>query len=274
MSRVDELFVEYVGAHRGGGRVDARVFVDQLGGAERAELTALIDGVVARRPRREFDPEASQNSHAQVVAEALHRSLHGRAGLWPAVRAATAQPGAGRARGAGGGLADALGVANRAEKVEHYYRQMERGGLPAAGVSDRVLDALAEVVGTTPQVLREAGRPVVARGPERPSGFGAPAAAAPRAQSSLDTAPRPGTRSTRCSGGLRSRAAREPGRARVSEFRRPSDVTCSGPTAAGRSCFRGAGYPLRSRIGARRAEARSSSRSSRRRREPAHVGDD
>jgi hypothetical protein len=211
MSRVDELFVEYVGAHRGGGHVDARVFVDQLGGAERAELTALIDGYLARQPRREFDPEAFENSDAQVVAEALHRSLHGRAGLWPAVLPQLRNQAQVEHEELAARLADALGVANRAEKVEHYYRQMERGGLPAAGVSDRVLDALAQVVGTTPQVLREAGRPVVARGPERPSGFasgaqsasgapalgaassapgasaaGASAAGAPPAQSNLD----------------------------------------------------------------------------------------
>src|SRR5271169_4296762 len=85
MSQVDELFVEYVSAHRGGGHVDAHAFLDQLGGSERAELTALIDGYLARQPRREFDPDAFENSHAQPVAEALHRSLNGRAGLWPAV---------------------------------------------------------------------------------------------------------------------------------------------------------------------------------------------
>jgi hypothetical protein len=183
MTRVDELFVEYVGAHRGGGRVDPRVFVDQLGGAERAELTALIDGYLARQPRREFDPEAFENSHAQAVAEALHRSLHGRAGLWPAVLPQLRNQAQVEHEELAARLADALGVANRAEKVEHYYRQMERGRLPAAGVSDRVLDALAEVVGTTPQVLREAGRPVVARGPERPAGFGAAAAGVPASAS-------------------------------------------------------------------------------------------
>jgi hypothetical protein len=200
MSRVDELFVEYVGAHRGGLGVDAGVFLDQLAGSDRAELTALIDGYLARQPRREFDPEAFENSHAQAVAEALHRSLHGRAGLWPAVLPQLRNQAQVEHEELAARLADALGVANRAEKVEHYYRQMERGGLPAAGVSDRVLDALADVVGTTPQLLREAGRPVVARSggaPAQaasgaPSALGAPAFGAPSAG-----APSAGTRPAR-----------------------------------------------------------------------------
>ena len=46
---------------------------------------------------------------------------------------------------------------DREDKVAGYYHQMEQGLLPAAGVSDRVLEALGRIVGETAQALREAG---------------------------------------------------------------------------------------------------------------------
>ena len=55
-------------------------------------------------------------------------------------------------------LAAALGVSDRQDKVAGYYHQMEQGLLPAQGVSDRVLEALGQIVGETAQALREAGR--------------------------------------------------------------------------------------------------------------------
>jgi hypothetical protein len=69
-------------------------------------------------------------------------------------------------------LAAARGGADRTDKVAAYYHRMEQGTLPAAGVSDRVLAALGEIVGEAAEALREAGRAVVpptggARAPEQ-----------------------------------------------------------------------------------------------------------
>src|SRR5205807_1700958 len=61
---------------------------------------------------------------------------------------------------------------DRRTKVERYYHQMELGTLPAEGVSDRVLDALSKLIGTTVSELREAGAPLGGG-----LGAGAPAAA-------------------------------------------------------------------------------------------------
>ncbi len=46
------------------------------------------------------------------------------------------------------------------QRVHAYYHQMEHGQIPASGVSDRVLDALAEIVDTTRERLRAAGEQV------------------------------------------------------------------------------------------------------------------
>ncbi len=77
------------------------------------------------------------------------------------------------------GWLTALGVAGREEKVAYYYNQMEHGGLAPSGVSDRVLDALAGIVDTTREALRDAGRTVVASDADQAATFARLAAPPP-----------------------------------------------------------------------------------------------
>jgi hypothetical protein len=154
MSRVDELFTQYKAADAG---ADPLSFVNRLDGSERQELAALIDAYLTRRPRREFEPDNFAGSRAEQLTHQLDSSLHGAAGLWPLVlpklRAqADLSPAEMAER-----LADALDVPNEKERVAGYYEEMEHGHLPAAGVSDRVLDALGAIVGASAGALRQAG---------------------------------------------------------------------------------------------------------------------
>ena len=71
----------------------------------------------------------------------------------------------------------ALGVTTREAKVERYYHEMEQGLLPPAGVSDRVLDALASLLHTTRERLREAGASPAAGGAVPPAALFARTAA-------------------------------------------------------------------------------------------------
>ena len=54
-------------------------------------------------------------------------------------------------------LADSLGVSGAREKVASYYHRLERGLLPAEGVSSRVWEALAQLLDTSAEALRRAG---------------------------------------------------------------------------------------------------------------------
>jgi hypothetical protein len=173
VSDVDRLFSEYVREHQAGGEADPRSFLARASPDDRAELGALIDGYLTRAPRQEIDPDTFRGSAAERTLDELERVIGGQSGLWPALlprlrdriglkRSELVQK-----------LADALGVANRSEKVAAYYHQMEQGLLPATGVADRVLEALARLLGESAQALREAGRAT------RPPGeAAAPAAAA------------------------------------------------------------------------------------------------
>lgn len=160
MSDVDRLLDQFVSEHRAGADPDPRRFLAGLGGAERAELEALIDAYLARAPRREWDPEAFAASPAREAADAITRSLGGESGAWPVLLPRLRAAARLRRDELVSRLAEALGVGGREGKVAAYYHRMEQGSLPAAGVSQRVLDALAAIVGAAADELRRAGEAV------------------------------------------------------------------------------------------------------------------
>jgi hypothetical protein len=84
--------------------------------------------------------------------------MFGRSGWWPALLPRLRAAARLRRSEVVGRLAGDLGATGREAKVGAYYHAMEQGTLPSAGVSDRVLEALAAIVGTTAARLRDAGR--------------------------------------------------------------------------------------------------------------------
>jgi hypothetical protein len=161
MADVDKLLQEFIAEDRAGGAADPLDYLKRVEGTDRAELEALIDGYLARAPRRAFDREEFVRSPARVVAEELGRALGGASGTWPALLPRLRHRAQLRRTEVVARLADELGARpEQAAKVAGYYHQMEHGTLPAAGVSDRVLEALARIVGVTAERLREAGRSI------------------------------------------------------------------------------------------------------------------
>jgi hypothetical protein len=154
---LDRLFGEYVAEHQAGGEADPRAYLSRVSAAERAELAALIDTYLARAPRQAFDPAAFRGSSAERTVDELERATAGQAGLWPALLPRLRDRAGLKRSRLVERLAAALSVQDREGKVADYYHQMEQGLLPAAGVSDRVLEALGRIVGETAQALREAG---------------------------------------------------------------------------------------------------------------------
>lgn len=162
MSDVEKLLKDYIAEHKAGGEADPRAYLDQLEGADRSELEALIDAYLVRSPGQPWDEEAYAGSPAERLVESLRESLAGASGSWPVLLPELRHRARIKREELVNRLASALGVAGREEKVAYYYNQMEHGRLPPRGVSDRVLEALAEIVDTTKERLREAGRTLVA----------------------------------------------------------------------------------------------------------------
>jgi len=164
---VERLLNEYKAAHAAGAEADPRPYLARAGGpGDRALLAALIDAYLSHAERRPFDAAEFRSSRAAAVAEDVHRSLSGAAGLWPALLPRLR--GRARLRRAElvAQLAARLGAQGQRDKVGLYYHQMEQGLLPEAGVSDTVLEALAKIVGYTAEGLRKAGQ-LPAPGPPR-----------------------------------------------------------------------------------------------------------
>ena len=160
MADSDRLLEQFITAHRAGEDPDPGDYVGRVEGARRAELEALIDAYLARAPRREWDPGAFATSPARNVADAVSRSLAGSGGTWPVLLPRLRARARLRRDEVVHRLAAALGAPGREQKVGAYYHRMEQGRLPAAGVSQRVLEALGGIVGAGPDALRRAGEAV------------------------------------------------------------------------------------------------------------------
>ena len=165
---VQRLLEEFIAEDRAGGVADPAAYLARVSGAERAELEALLDAYLARAPRRTFDRAAFASSGASArVVEALDRSL-GVSGTWPALLPRLRDRAQLRRADVVARLARALDVGDREARVAAYYHAMEQGTLPASGVSDRVLEALARIVGSSAGALRAAGASMTGVAPGAP----------------------------------------------------------------------------------------------------------
>ena len=235
MSDIDRLLADYIAEHRAGGEADPGEYLSRASSAQRAELAALIDAYLARAPRQPFDQARFGGSTAERTVDELERAIGGQAGLWPALLPRLRDRAGLKRSALVDRLAAALGVEDRREKVAVYYHEMEQGLLPAAGVSDRVLDALGRIVGETAQALRDAGRaltpsgegPTARRGRVRP----------PRLRR---TGGRPGARHRAAARRRMGRGRRAVPRRLTSGSGRESDLLqdrpCQTPTTQRRSC--------------------------------------
>jgi hypothetical protein len=152
-----QIFEQYRAAVEAGEPADPRPYLAFVAGADRRELIAMIDAYLEEAPRRSFDPMAFRDSPAASVAESVQRSLAGAGGLWPALLPRLRRRRRIRRSDLVAELAARLGAGAQREKVGDYYHRMEQGLLPAAGVSDTVLEALGAIVGSTKDALRSAG---------------------------------------------------------------------------------------------------------------------
>lgn len=157
MAEIERLREQFIAAFEAGESPDPREYLTQLEGADQRELEALLDAYLTQAPRRRFDSQAFAASPARALVDDLEQSLSGRAGAWPVVLPRLRNAARLRRGDLVRRLAESLGVTGREAKVERYYHEMEQGLLAPAGVSDRVLDALASLLNTTRERLREAG---------------------------------------------------------------------------------------------------------------------
>ena len=157
MAEPRELLEEFRTRFEAGDDPDPRELLERLEGDRRQELHSLIDHYLMTAPRRSWDPVAYEASPAKAAVDRVYESLEGVSGTWPELLPALRNRARIKRSELVSRLAEALGVGDRAERVGDYYNRMEHGRLPAEGVSSRVIEALAAIVGASAEAIREAG---------------------------------------------------------------------------------------------------------------------
>lgn len=161
MTDPQQIFRQFTDAYRRDGSTDPREYLARTEGIDRAELGALIDAFLERAPLRQWDAAAFSGSMAEraltrATEEAESAVTEGAAG-WPELLPALRTKARLKRKTVVERLAAALGFSDQEERVATYYHQMEQGQLPQSGVSTRVLEALAAIVGSSAASLRRAG---------------------------------------------------------------------------------------------------------------------
>jgi hypothetical protein len=163
-----QLLQQFVAEYGRDPAADPRAYLARADEADRAELAALIDRFLLGVPRRIWDPRAFEGSLAKRAVAAAAEADAASSAAWPELLPELRDEAQLTRRTVVERLALALGAADRQERVGSYYHRMERGQLAPAGVSDRVLTALAGILGSTTEALRRAGE--AAGGSEGPGG--------------------------------------------------------------------------------------------------------
>jgi transcriptional regulator with XRE-family HTH domain len=166
MSEADRFLDEFKAAFEAGREIDLDELLARAPEAERQELSERIDSYLMSAPRRAWDPDAYAASAARQSVERVWESLEGVSGTWPELLPRLRKAAQIKRTELTRKLAERLGVPGGEAKVAAYYHDMEHGRLPAAGVSTRVIEALAAIVEADVELIRRAGRATAAPGAE------------------------------------------------------------------------------------------------------------
>ncbi len=166
MADITPLIEEFAADYEAGRPVDVPAFLDRVDSGQRQELAAALDSYLMSAPTRKWDPEAYEGSLAQRAVDTVYESLDEVPAAWQVLLPDLRAKARIRRQDLVRRLANALGFDREPEieKVGDYYNRMEHGLLPTAGVSARVIEALAGVLGVEPERIAAAGRREAAAG--------------------------------------------------------------------------------------------------------------
>ena len=160
MADLDALLAEFEASYLAGGDADVTRFLERVPANERQELATMLDSfLMEKATRRPWDSAGYERSLAKEAVERVYESSEGVSGTWPELLPRLRSQARIKRSDLVERLANALGFADEASvaRIGDFYHRMEHGTLPSRGVSSRVVDALASVVGVTAEQIRSAG---------------------------------------------------------------------------------------------------------------------
>jgi hypothetical protein len=155
MDQIDRLLNEFVDAWNAGNRPDVDDYVERAPEAERNELAGLIGAFLEIAPTPPYSPEQLEALRADPLVEAVARVAEDEPGPTPLPR--LRERAKLKREQVVEALARALGFPEKKGKISRYYHQLEVGTITPGQVSQRVVDALADILRVTPKDVEQAG---------------------------------------------------------------------------------------------------------------------
>jgi len=164
MDRVDQLIEQYAASFESGD-ADPTPFLDQVEGSERKRLERRIElfhmasPAWEEGPERKWDPDAYTGSRAERIVGEIVEETRCPAGAWPELLPELMAERELERETVVERLATGVGATDpdQVARVEEYFHGMTWGTLDSRGVTDTVLDRLAEILETSRDALRQAG---------------------------------------------------------------------------------------------------------------------
>lgn len=156
MGEIERLLSEFIDAWNAGRRPRVEEYLDRATADEQAELAAQIEAFLDIAPTPDYSPETLEELMREPAVMATVEALQGRAGLWPSLLPRLRRRAKLRRDEVVEGIVERLGIQGQEEKAAQYVHELEAGTLETAGVSRRVIEALAGVLGASAEELERA----------------------------------------------------------------------------------------------------------------------
>ena len=177
MDRIDQLLEQYAASVRAGD-ADPMPFLDQVEGSERDRLERRIELFYMASPLegvdspRDWSAAEYSGSPAERIVGEVVEGTRCPSGEWPELLPELMAERELEREVVVERLAVGIGAREpeQVEKVGEYFHDMTWGTLDARGVTDTVLDRLAEILDTSKDVLRQAGEALGRRRPGEAGG--------------------------------------------------------------------------------------------------------
>jgi len=156
MPELDRLLGEFADAWNAGERPRVQDFIDRAPAERRDELADLIEAFLAVAPTPRYSEETMAELMREPAVLASVESARGRSGLLPSLLPRLRERARLRRDEVVARLTATLRVPGAEPKMARYLHQLESGTLEAGGVSRRVLEALASILGARVEEIERA----------------------------------------------------------------------------------------------------------------------